>query len=195
MKDFARHSRQFTDFLTLLALVVLPACTEMGDLRMAKRTAATAEPEAAQRYLGQTPPGDTPELFAPGVVSTEKVELNSVFSPDEREFFFTRLIEGPDEQEGYPGKTRPILHHMVYEDGAWTEPRPLRLFPDAPHAWAADMAVSSDGRLLYFMGAHPVDADEARSDLNLWVSRRVDGAWSVAEPLHEPINSLRTRAT
>jgi hypothetical protein len=187
MMDFARHSRQFA--LTLLALIILPACTETGDLRTAERTAVTAEPEAAYRYLGQTPPGDTPELFAPGVINTEAVELNSVFSPDGREFFFTRLIEGPDEQEGYPGKTRPILHHMVYTDGAWTEPRPLRLFPDAPHAWAADMAVSPDGQLLYFMGAHPVDADVTRSDLNLWVSRRLNDAWSVAEPLPEPVNS------
>lgn len=189
MKRFAGHSRHFPVCLPLLALIVLPACTETRELRTAQRTAVTAEPEAAQRYVGQTPPGDTPELFAPGVVSTEAVELNSVFSPDGREFFFTRLVEGPDEQKGYPGKTRPILHHMVYLDGAWTEPRPLRLFQDAPYAWAADMALSPDGQLLYFMGAHPVDAEGARSDLNLWLSRRVDGAWAIAAPLPGPVNS------
>jgi hypothetical protein len=157
-------------------------------LSAALSLSASAEPELMP-YLGQAPPGLTPELFAPGIVNTDAVELNSVFTPDGREFFFTRLIEGPDEQEGYPGKFRPILFHSIYEDGAWTKPRPLRLFPEAPHAWAADMAVSPDGQLLYFMGAHPVDADGARSDLNLWVSRRVDGAWSVAEPLPAPVNS------
>jgi hypothetical protein len=51
------------------------------------------------------------------------------------------------------------------------------------------MAVSPDGRLLYFMGAYPVDAAGARRDLNLWVSRRVDGAWLSAEPLPEPVNT------
>jgi hypothetical protein len=114
---------------------------------------AVVEP-TLQSYVGQPPPGMIPELFAPGVVSTDAVELNSVFSPDGREFFFSRLIDGPDESDGYPGKTRPILYHTVYQNGAWTEPRPLRLFPDAPYAWAADMSVSPDGRRLYFMGAH-----------------------------------------
>lgn len=146
-------------------------------------------PEQEMRYLGQTPPGTTAELFAPDIVSTDAVELNSVFSPDGREFFFTRLIDGPDETGEYPGKIRSIMHHAMYENGTWSEPRPLRLFPDAPHTWTADMVVSPDGQFLYFMGPQPVDADVERSDLNLWVSRRVDGVWSVAEPLPEPVNS------
>jgi hypothetical protein len=146
-------------------------------------------PEPGMRYLGQIPPGAKAELFAPGIVSTGAVELNSVFSPDGREFFFTRLIDGPDETGEYPGRTRSIMHHMVYENGAWSEGRPLRLFPDAPHTWTADMVVSPDGQLLYFMGPHPVDAEGKRSDLNLWVSRRTDNGWSIAEPLPAPVNS------
>jgi len=185
----AMRFRKFAASRALLALLLLPACAELRRQETAEPAAGTAAPEAAHRYLGQPPPGDIPQLFAPGVVSTEAVELNSVFSPDGREFFFTRRIAGPDQEDGNPGHTRPILHHMVYADGAWSAPTPLRLFPDAPHAWAADMAASPDGRLLYFMGAHPVDADGTRTDSNLWVSRRVHGAWSVAEPLPGPINT------
>jgi hypothetical protein len=169
-------------------LFVLVACNQTPDGDN-QNLGASGPPEPEMPYLGQTPPGTRADLFAPGIVSTDAVELNSVFSPDGREFFFTRLIDGPDETGDYPGRTRSIMHHMVYENGAWSEPRPLRLFPDAPHAWAADMSVSPDGRLLYFMGPHPVDADDSRSGLNLWVSRRVDGAWSIAEPLPEPVNS------
>jgi hypothetical protein len=51
------------------------------------------------------------------------------------------------------------------------------------------MAASPDGQRLYFMGAHPVDSDRARRDTNLWVSRRVDGEWAVAEPLPAPVNT------
>lgn len=39
-------------------------------------------------YFGQKPPGMTPEIFAPGFISTGKAELNSVFTPDGREFYF-----------------------------------------------------------------------------------------------------------
>jgi hypothetical protein len=45
-------------------------------------------------YLGQAVPGLTPERFAPGVVSTDAIEFNSVFSPDGREFYFTRIVKG-----------------------------------------------------------------------------------------------------
>lgn len=55
---------------------------------------AVASP-VVEPYLGGTPPGQTPELFAPGVVSTDAVELNSVFTPDGRSFFFARRRDDP----------------------------------------------------------------------------------------------------
>ena len=42
-------------------------------------------------YLGQEPPGMTPEISAPGIFSTEKRELNLVFSSKGDEFFFRNL--------------------------------------------------------------------------------------------------------
>ena len=41
-------------------------------------------------YLGQTPPGLTPEIFAPGLVSTTQRDGSGFFSPDMKEFYFTR---------------------------------------------------------------------------------------------------------
>ena len=42
-------------------------------------------------YLGQTPPGNQSQVFAPGFVSTGFGELNSVFSADGKEFYFATL--------------------------------------------------------------------------------------------------------
>jgi hypothetical protein len=40
-------------------------------------------------YLGQTPPGDTPVIFAPGIVSTDYAEHSApAFSPDGNEVFW-----------------------------------------------------------------------------------------------------------
>ena len=103
---------------------------------VATSSLATFPEPVSKPYLGQSPPGPTAELFAPGVVSTDAVELNSVLTPDGREFFFSRLIEGPDESENYPGKTRSILHHTVYDNGAWTDPVPLR--PQQALFWRPD---------------------------------------------------------
>ena len=41
-------------------------------------------------YLGQKPPGLTPEVFAPGIISTEHHEWGAIFSPDMKEFYFSR---------------------------------------------------------------------------------------------------------
>ena len=41
-------------------------------------------------YMGQKPPGLTPEVFAPGLVSTEHHEWGGSFTPDMKEFYFNR---------------------------------------------------------------------------------------------------------
>jgi hypothetical protein len=48
-------------------------------------------PELMGPYLGQKPPGMTPEIFAPGIVSTsEALEYGIAFAPDGKEFYFNR---------------------------------------------------------------------------------------------------------
>jgi len=41
-------------------------------------------------YLGQKPPGLTPEVFAPGIISTEHHEWGATFSPNMKELYFSR---------------------------------------------------------------------------------------------------------
>lgn len=41
-------------------------------------------------YLGQKPPGLTPEVFAPGFVSTEDRDNSAFLTPDLKEFYLTR---------------------------------------------------------------------------------------------------------
>ncbi|HUU04349.1 MAG TPA: hypothetical protein VMZ49_00590 [Patescibacteria group bacterium] len=49
-------------------------------------------------YLGQKPPGMTPELFAPGIISLAGfVDFKGSFSPDGNEYYFYRLSHPPDE--------------------------------------------------------------------------------------------------
>ena len=45
-------------------------------------------------YFGQTPPGNTPELFAPGIISLDdRNESMITFSPDGKECYFTEHEE------------------------------------------------------------------------------------------------------
>ena len=48
-------------------------------------------PALENRYFGQKPPGLTPKVFAPSIVSTkESLETVVTFLPDMKEFQFTR---------------------------------------------------------------------------------------------------------
>ena len=138
--------------------------------------AASAPPRPS--YLGQPTPGTTPARFAPGVVSTGAVELNGAFTPDGREFFFARRIDGVY-----------TMHHSVFESGMWSAPRPLLLFPGPARASAMDMAVSPDGQELYFLGRHTHEYAPEKPGYDLWVSRRVNGAWSTAQVIPPPVST------
>lgn len=61
-------------------------------------------------YLGQTPPGDTPKPFAPGVVVTGGWEYGLTFMPDLKEAYFLRNNAETDEHE---------LIRLWQEEGTW----------------------------------------------------------------------------
>ena len=131
-------------------------------------------------YLGQRPPGETPALFAPGIVNTAAIELNGVVSPDGREFFFTRVIDDVF-----------IMHRcLLGEDGGWSDPEPVYTYPDRAPGLAVDMAYSPDGSRLYFLGRYSaeLEAEETNSDLFV-IERQGNGGWSLASALSAPVNT------
>src|SRR5690606_40714124 len=62
-------------------------------------------------YLGQEPPGLTPKLFAPGIVSTGFNERDVTISPEGDEIYFGLLT----------GKQITIMFTQLV-NGSWTEP-------------------------------------------------------------------------
>jgi len=162
-----------------LAGVLIATATTSCTSQQKEQATSTVEATAAQPpYFGQQTPGTTPERFAAGVVSTKAIELNGVFTPDGREFFFTRLLDSVD-----------TMHHSVLEGGKWSEPQPLLVFPGRVRAVAVDMAVSPDGLDLFFLGQHPHEHAPENPGYDLWVSRRVDGAWSTAQVVPPPVST------
>jgi len=69
-------------------------------------------PDLKGPYLGQEPPGSTPKVFAPDIVSTEHFEAFGIFTPDLEEFYFIR--GGGKYQES-------TLLVIQYKNNRWSE--------------------------------------------------------------------------
>jgi len=164
----------------------LPLCpaTLLGDVSALRRLEQPSLRETVSfadfrrlkgAYLGQVPPGRIPRIFAPGFVSTDKAELNSVFTPDGGEFYFSlRLSES--------------VYRMYFtrrEASGWTTPQPV---PFASVESDVDMCLTADGRRMYFGSTRPVRG-QIRGDFKIWYVDRVGGGWSEPEFLEGPVNA------
>lgn len=125
-------------------------------------------------YFGQEPPGMTPEVFAPGFISTEKRELNSVFTPDGKEFYYSIQT---------PGSGYKIYCTKETEDG-WTVPQPVPFSSDYSDV---DMCITHDGKRMYFGSTRPVNGVK-QDDFKIWYVDRAGAGWSEAKYLESPIN-------
>ena len=159
-------------------------------------------------YLGQKPPGLTPEIFAPGIVSTEDWQISSVFTPDLKEFYFIREVGELEENKkmefvvienknnrwqesvisprvGQPfiapdGKTMHLGKRYMErtETGGWSEIKSL----GAPFADIPIMSLTASAKGTYVF-------DEMKPEGVIRYSRLIDGKREDPQPFGQAINS------
>ena len=137
-------------------------------------------------YLGQTPPGTTPEIFAPGFISTDLDELEAAFSPDGTELYLAVMAEIGSEFVAAIAMTK-------IENGSWTN---LEIAPFSDVGLNMDPFVHPDGSKLYFTSTRPLEGDQAGTEdgeelqSNIWVMDREGAGWGAPRPIGPPINGL-----
>ena len=87
-------------------------------------------------YLGQKPPGTNPEVFAPGIISTDISEGCSGWGIEMEYFIFQRWIDG-----------KPKLYIMNQKQGKWSEPV---LLPFGDNYRVGDFTIAPDGKTMVF---------------------------------------------
>lgn len=125
-------------------------------------------------YFGQTPPGDSAVVFAPGIISLpDRNEQDIVFSPDGRDCFFG---------EWAADYSYARIYYTQYIDKKWTPP--VEASFSIGH-FTSGAFFSADGNRFYFhysnySGTEPYD---------IWMVQRTSTGWS--EPVHlpSPINT------
>ena len=121
---------------------------------------------------------DRPQIFAPGVVSTEDDEVGGVFNPDQTEFYFSKLSR-------YTTSPRVgLLCVSRRRDGRWMTPEVL---PFSGRYLDYPPRLSPDGSRMYFASSRPLPGSQARV-LRIWRASRKGESWGEPEPLPSPIN-------
>jgi len=125
--------------------------------------AAQALPDGP--YFGQTPPGLTAEVFAPGLISiTGRRDTKVSFSPDGNECFI-----------GTVQSSTFTLLHTVQTDGSWSNPVPANFLGTADKR---EPFISPDGQKLFFTRY-----------ADIYVSTKSAGVWSSPSKLPSPVST------
>ena len=112
-------------------------------------------------YLGQNPPGITPEIFAPGIVSSsDALEFGIAFMPDGKEFYFSRRGVG--------------VMVCVWSDADWSAPRKA---PFLKKYKGGAVHIMADGKRLLmnrFPGVHDLKEGETGG---IWALHKTENGW------------------
>ncbi len=157
--------------LTVVFVVTLGSCSEPG----------SEPPEAfdfealSGPYFGQESPGDEPELFLPGLISTHGSETYIAFLNDARACVYSRITE-----EGQ--KTL----YTYEKNGRWTPPQraPFEELQGHPN-----YTTGPEGKRVYFHSGRPTRSDDTRTDDNVWFIEWTGNGWAEPHALPAPANS------
>jgi ankyrin repeat protein len=132
-------------------------------------------------YMGQKPPGDTPELFAPGIVSSIwGLHSTAAFSPDGNIVMWAPMVEIPDRLYSLGG-----ILMSERKKGRWTAPRFTPFTGDEE----GDVPFfSPDGERVYFMSATPLPGDSQSRKERIWYVNRTAEGWSDPKPVDASVN-------
>jgi Tol biopolymer transport system component len=152
------------------------ACLLLGSGSSARQS-PDEFPRLIGPYLGQKPPGTTPEIFAPGIVSKDGQQEKLNFSPDQREAIFW--------ERAADGKSMSIIR-MTRTGDLWGPPEPILFSTEFTNM---EPTLSPDGLKLFFVSDRPLDKKAvANKTPDLWYVEKVDGAWSEPINLGSPVN-------
>lgn len=121
--------------------------------------------------------GETPELFAEGIISTELNERDMAISPDGTEIFYSIF--------SYDNTIR-VLMFMQLGKAGWSLPAPA---PFAGEYFDLEPAFSPDGQTLYFVSNRPLSPNDSTRDHNIWFVQRDSSGWSLPKAMDPVINT------
>ena len=132
-------------------------------------------------YLGQEPPGESPQPFAPAILTAKgAIHGQIAFHPTGREIYWIFHTASS-------AQTPPPIHFVEEVDGGWTAPS---ILPFSNEHGADNISISPDGKRLYFHSRRPWPTALGRQGatyfeaFRTWYVERVGSEWGEPTPLY-----------
>ncbi len=136
-------------------------------------------------YFGQTPPTETAELFAPGIISTnEKEALYGIFN-DGKYIIFDRTPKNFTDYENYP------VYKYQEINGNWRGPV---LTENLGKPWYYDYPCPVNNKEIFYTWWLPLSEDGKIVNIDLWRVGFKDSKWGKTEKLPYPVNTKYVEA-
>jgi hypothetical protein len=132
----------------------------------------------AWKYLGQRPPGGSPKIFAPGIISGKgRMHCFPAISQDLKEIYWMTIP--------------PKIYFVKYRDGRWSDPE---VSPSFEEYVCMRPFFSHDNERLYFSSAN---IPGGCGSLDIWYVERTRAGYSEPINIGVPINTekLETQQT
>jgi len=144
----------------IILLLVMALCLNACNAK--KQNLASSDSSTKESsYLNQKPPGLIPELFAPGMVSTDNWEIGGVFTPNLEEFYFLREVGEKEEDK------KQIFIVIKKKDNQWQE--------SVISGRVGQAFISPDGKIMH---------------LGRRYKERTDKGWSEIKRLGTPYDTI-----
>ncbi len=166
-QGYAVRKRSMLILVSFSALLAVDSFSQQGSLT-----------KPVGPYLGQKPPGVTPEVFAPGIVSRDGHQNKLFVAADHSQIVFCE---------------RPLVNNasrlvsITNTDGVWGKPA---VIPFSQEYINNEPALTMDGKRLFFVSNRPIPpGKEAEKLPDIWVSEQVNGCWGEPRNVGAPVNS------
>ena len=119
-------------------------------------------------YFGLTPPGATPEVFAPGIISLpSRCEYDICLAQDAGEYYFS--VRSANWSNARIMVTK-------YEDGDWTTPA----MASFSNTYSISPSLADNDQTIYFS-----------RNTDIWKATRTTGDWSAPAQMGSPVSSAQ----
>ena len=125
-------------------------------------------------YMGQVPPRNEPQRFAPGIVSPSHCTITA----------------SPDGKEMYWADGTRIMGSWI-QDGRWTKPAVVSFSGQGSLTFYDDVPfLTPDNQKMFFTSRRPLGSSSENKE-NIWSVERTPSGWSDPKPLAAEVNAMQ----